>query len=269
MFDFNIINYGEPDIENHQFYIGEWPKNELFTGPNTLMEEIGLPYMRLWMSGIIYDHYTNTVRYPQKNGSFDHVNRITGVRIRCNIKHLIGFFFKAPWRLAYKIRYKSLSFVNCSKYCIVENGTVFSLYSMDYIKGTHSVDGYPKVGLIDDNNKWDSFMLSRLVAIAFIPNPENKPEVNHIDGNKDNNCVSNLEWNYSWENTEHALKHGLRKSVLDDRTIHAICKLLQDGCTVTEIMYKLNVPKHTVLGIKSGVHNRIAKDYVFQRNKHF
>ena len=54
----------------------------------------------------------------------------------------------------------------------------------------------------------------RLVAEAFIPNPENKSLVLHIDGNPVNNCVSNLKWVTPKENVEHAIKIGLKE---DDR----------------------------------------------------
>ncbi len=70
--------------------------------------------------------------------------------------------------------------------------------------------GYPKVSLDKDGHSY-YFTIHRLVAQTFIPNPENKPQVNHIDGNKQNNCVENLEWCTAKENTDHSWKMGLQK----------------------------------------------------------
>lgn len=63
--------------------------------------------------------------------------------------------------------------------------------------------GYYQVTLSKET-KHRTLSVHRLVALAFIPNPDNKPYVNHIDGNKKNNCVSNLEWCTASENNWHA-----------------------------------------------------------------
>lgn len=65
--------------------------------------------------------------------------------------------------------------------------------------------GYARVSL----GKRKTLAVHRLVAKSFIPNPQNKPQVNHIDGNKQNNCVENLEWCTNQENQIHAIKTGL------------------------------------------------------------
>lgn len=62
--------------------------------------------------------------------------------------------------------------------------------------------GYLKIGL-QKNGKCNKHRISRLVAEAFIPNPYNLPEVNHIDGNKQNNSFSNLEWVTGEQNRAH------------------------------------------------------------------
>ena len=63
---------------------------------------------------------------------------------------------------------------------------------------------------IQINNKQKVFAVHRLVALAFIPNPNNLSQINHIDGNKNNNCVSNLEWCDNSYNQKHAMEHGLK-----------------------------------------------------------
>jgi len=77
------------------------------------------------------------------------------------------------------------------------------------INGWIQNTGYKTVQI---NNK--KYSIHRLVAEAFIPNPENKPQVNHIDGNKLNNNADNLEWCTCKENVQHAFNTGLMDNAL-------------------------------------------------------
>ena len=70
--------------------------------------------------------------------------------------------------------------------------------------------GYCCVQLFDYSGSFKTIRIHRLVAEAFIPNPKNKPQVNHKDGNKENNCVNNLEWCTNGENGKHAWDNNLR-----------------------------------------------------------
>jgi len=69
--------------------------------------------------------------------------------------------------------------------------------------------GYLSVGMWRDN-KLTGVSIHRLVAIAFIPNPDNKPEINHINGIKTDNRPENLEWTTRSENVQHAFDTGLK-----------------------------------------------------------
>lgn len=70
--------------------------------------------------------------------------------------------------------------------------------------------GYEQVSVSLGNRKSKKiFKIHKAVAETFIPNKDNKPQVNHKDGNKQNNCISNLEWTTSSENMHHAYENGL------------------------------------------------------------
>ena len=94
-------------------------------------------------------------------------------------------------------------------YIIDTDGNIFSFKLDRMLIKTISTKGYHMVTLNKDGYK-KSYPTHRLVAMTFLPNPDNKPQVNHIDGNKANNSLSNLEWVTGSENVRHAVKMGLR-----------------------------------------------------------
>lgn len=88
-----------------------------------------------------------------------------------------------------------------SKYCVLKNGTIYNFETKKKLKPYKHRQGYLQVK-IESKNK----LVHRLVAEAYIASPDNKPFVNHKDGNKTNNHVSNLEWCTQQENVSHAVK---------------------------------------------------------------
>jgi len=81
--------------------------------------------------------------------------------------------------------------------------------------------GYLTIGLCKNSKrKW--FMIHRLIANAFISSIKNKPQVNHKDGNKQNNHIDNLEWCTSSENLKHAFKIGLRNGNGEKHSQHKL-----------------------------------------------
>lgn len=88
-------------------------------------------------------------------------------------------------------------------YRISSWGRVFSIENSKFLNPTLTEKGYSRVDLFDADNKRKHHKVHRLVAMAFIPNPECKPQVNHLDGNKQNNSVTNLEWCTDEENKIH------------------------------------------------------------------
>lgn len=90
------------------------------------------------------------------------------------------------------------------------NGTICrSLIKERIMKSSPDFDGYLQLSLHDANGKEHYYRVSRLVALAFLPNPNGFPQVDHINGIKTDNRVSNLEWVSCKENIHRAWKSGL------------------------------------------------------------
>lgn len=112
----------------------------------------------------------------------------------------------------------------------VRFGRGYKTYESQFLKFQTDKDGYFRVGL-SKNGKKKQFRVNRLVAMAFIDNPNNLPVVNHKDGDKQNNHVENLEWVTHSENDLHAFKTGLRKPS-DGGTKRAVLQLNKDTLEV-------------------------------------
>lgn len=107
-------------------------------------------------------------------------------------------------------------------YILVEkDGTIWRAISaiggkVDRKKGYRQVKfrTHPKSGRVYYNMVWMGFtksvLVNRVVALRYLPNPDNLPQVNHIDGDKENNALSNLEWSTGSDNEKHAHRTGLK-----------------------------------------------------------
>jgi hypothetical protein len=98
-------------------------------------------------------------------------------------------------------------------YRVSNTGEIYSVYRGKLRKPKITPKGYCEINLWKPNetsNDQKYFRIHRLVAEAFIANPQGKPQINHIDGNKLNNCVDNLEWCTPSENIQHSIDTGLQ-----------------------------------------------------------
>ena len=157
---------------------------------------------------------------------------------------------------------------NCK---ISRNGNVFNPKGVELKQQTNH-KGYKTVHVNYFSGR-KTCSVHRLVALAFIPNPENKPQVNHIDGDKTNNCVDNLEWVTQTENMRHAtdiLGHYRGEkaptAILTEQDVIEIMKLLQDGKRNEDIAPLYSVGAHVIKQIRRGVSWRhITKGVIFQK----
>ena len=158
---------------------------------------------------------------------------------------------------------------NLTVYKISTDGTILNSKTNNIVKPYLAISNktklpsYYKIKLhfrIDLKTRMrKSYYIHRLVAQTFIPNPENKPQVNHKDGNKLNNHIDNLEWVTQSENMIHASITGLlhpkygsenQFSVHNEAQIHKVCKLLEKASyTIKEISAETGVNKITIYNI--------------------
>lgn len=192
---------------------------------------------------------------------------------------------------------KNLKHINFSDYCIDSCGNVFSLKVNRILAGWVSKEGYRMVSLTDDNGRLNQNVpVHRLVAKEYIPNPHNKPQVNHINGDKEDNNSNNLEWVTGSENTQHANDMGLRTPThfgeenilplpdevihdwnigvstvgMEEEDVHRSCSLLQEGYRVCDVSRMTGYDRRFVQKLRDSEIDRwayITSTYDFSKIK--
>ena len=166
-------------------------------------------------------------------------------------------------------------------YIISNYGRVYSLKTNKYLQFGLNENGYCRVSF-RINGVNSTKRLHRIVKMTFDPilNPSDY-QVNHLDGNKQNNCIWNLKWETAKDNVIHAVTNGLKKigeehheSILSNEQVHTICKLLVNNYSTEEIYDELNLDieyinfRKIVYHIRYGeCWNHISKYYNFSREK--
>ena len=158
----------------------------------------------------------------------------------------------------------------------IESGQGWTVNRKGKILKTHlsgAYRNYPAIRLMKNGVKINH-RVHRLVAAAFIPNPENKPEVNHIDGNTENNHVTNLEWCTAKENINHAFENGLypeRKGRDCPNTKWIYHVYLEGVCVAdlcgTEEIKRFGLQSSKVLSCCKGERTQ-HKGYTFKRTRY-
>ena len=244
----------------HDLDYAHWPKNDKFVGNNIIMFDVGLPHMRLWETVAIYDHWRKKEIYPDTHDQFWLWNPRLKLMHKVSAKKLTGFFFRAPWRPFHPVNHQRLTFLGYPNYWVTVDGRVFSDQKMDYLKPRRTRSGYQAVTLTHES-AFQTFLVHRLVALAFIPNPEGKKTINHKDGNKENNHVSNLEYATHQENNLHAARI-LNPNSLPEDVVHTICRRIITGAKSEAIANETGVPVSTINNIKyRETYNEIASLY--------
>ena len=147
------------------------------------------------------------------------------------------------------IKYKDLVYPKIKKgmYKVSEYGDIINIITNHKLKTNKNNQGYKVLSLQCEDNTGLTVSVHRIVAYTFLGNPnKNKNVVNHLDGNKENNHYSNLEWTDHIGNNKHAVDMGLNniyssknkfKKYTDELT-HDICKLFEKGLSVQDVLVK-------------------------------
>ena len=187
---------------------------------------------------------------------------------------------------------QSLSFLGFPSYSVTKDGKVYSHKSNRFLTGYINYkhhDTYTKVTIGDVNKKLHTKSIHRLVAYSFLTKPFDKNVVNHKDGDKNNNDISNLEWVTVEENNEHSMKYlrkgqfhtdscknltkngevktrGIGRYKMTEEEAFQYCKYMQEGYRACDIVVLMNINRKMFTlfrNLKHPKYNYVAEQFDF------
>ena len=142
-------------------------------------------------------------------------------------------------------------FIFNNRYIIYSNGTIWSIKRNKFLKASIQKNtGYTRIG-VDKK----TYRIHRLVAEAFIPNPNNLPEVNHKDKNKANNHIDNLEWCTHRENIEHSYGTKYPGTYLHNRGNKYIAQIVHNKKSIYLGSYETQKDAYDIIINYRNTHN--------------
>ena len=233
------------------------------------LKEEGVPHLRLYDNGTIINT-RNGLQLPfkksAKNPAVEYYDRSRGKSVFLCIHKLLNKYFNGEIYRIPADQKSNLAFLGCSKYTVTKDGRIWSHIKEDWMIPTHpNNNGYITLQLqMDDKSKLNT-KLHRLVALAFLPPKMNCNEIDHINGNKLDNRVENLEWVSTSENLRRAREQGLRPQAVSDEEIHLICRMIKEGLSNNVIARVIGTYTQIIEHIRNGViHQRISSQYGIQ-----
>ncbi len=147
------------------------------------------------------------------------------------------------------------------RFIVTEQGKIISLPSRTGSGKERKLytnkEGYQYINYLDADGMRHNLAVHRAVAEAFIPNPHDKPQVNHRDSNPSNNHVTNLEWSTARENTEHSKTQGNADRYQNRGEKHGMSKLSEDDVRYIKRQGTTSIP---ALALRFGVSNQTISD---------
>ena len=164
---------------------------------------------------------------------------------------------------------KNMKEIGFDDYCVTDDGAIYSLKSKKFLNLQYNDNGYVVVTLRKDG-KTKTLRVHRLVTLMYLKDTFFEgAHVNHIDGDKTNNCVNNLEWVTREENMCHAYDNNLvisKQKTISDDDLHLICQSLELGSRVVDVAKMFSIEREVVDRIYRGtLFKHISYEYDFTK----